>query len=689
MTRSCIIAIEWRRHQEQRQSRDWPPATGAARATQLLDEAGWAGRSRPARSPSGGVRARRLPHFGSSRHARRRRQPRFKEFLRSRRTAARTATRSRHSRRLGQPRRVRAGVPRRLRAHLVRHVKPGVPCASPGRPGTSAKAPSPPRFSGGCRVACEAARESSRLLRRHATLIQQPRNRARSRPVREGMARERARLDQRRADGDGGSHTPDARQALESVAATIDDANTLTTGERTRCANSLRVLPMTSSRPPSPAAPRAEATRDRPRLAASLLIERVRAIRRATSAPTATSSARARLSGESSRPITIFPHRVVRADGNSSQGQPQRKLLRAEVSQCAATGVDLDQARSHRSSNLAFTSLQAAITESPHRSTGIHGRLRTTVGEALTPETLAAIPDPALPRRRSVREQARLLRDLFPPNPRRNSRLTQTSRPATRNLIHGACHVRGIGRWTAEMLPRVPAAPPRRIGPSPTSASPRLYALAWQLEPARPRNNTTTAAIASDLPLGSSPATAGQPSPAPTGSTSPHSADRPANIHQPRRTHAHQPPRRDLALLRTDKPIATSNRSSALRTTTHSHRRRQEPPRHGRDPGLDNMASLEITYTTEYHGHKALGPDRLPRHRTPDRQLPGGTADLKWDSASPATHHAAHHRPHSAPPNNALTPNHARARTGLADPHLAAAPLWNDSGGHLPSAATN
>ncbi|MFL5964533.1 MAG: hypothetical protein ACJ757_16760 [Gaiellaceae bacterium] len=28
-------------------------------------------------------------------------------------------------------------------------------------------------------------------------------------------------------------HTPGARQALESVAATIDDANTLTTGERT------------------------------------------------------------------------------------------------------------------------------------------------------------------------------------------------------------------------------------------------------------------------------------------------------------------------------------------------------------------------------------------------------------------------------------------------------------------------
>jgi 3-methyladenine DNA glycosylase/8-oxoguanine DNA glycosylase len=81
----------------------------------------------------------------------------------------------------------------------------------------------------------------------------------------------------------------------------------------------------------------------------------------------------------------------------------------------------------------------------------IHGRVRTTVGETLTPETLAATPDPALRAAGLSANKLASLRDLSAEVLDGTVVLTQTSRRSDEELIAGLVTVRGIGRWTAEM----------------------------------------------------------------------------------------------------------------------------------------------------------------------------------------------------------------------------------------------
>jgi DNA-3-methyladenine glycosylase II len=112
----------------------------------------------------------------------------------------------------------------------------------------------------------------------------------------------------------------------------------------------------------------------------------------------------------------------------------------------------------------------------------IHGRVRTTVGETLTPETLAATPDPALRAAGLSASKLASLRDLSANVLEGTVVLTQTSRRSDEELIAGLVTVRGIGRWTAEMylmfqLRRLDVWPVDDLGVR------QGYALAWQLDP--------------------------------------------------------------------------------------------------------------------------------------------------------------------------------------------------------------
>jgi 3-methyladenine DNA glycosylase/8-oxoguanine DNA glycosylase len=112
----------------------------------------------------------------------------------------------------------------------------------------------------------------------------------------------------------------------------------------------------------------------------------------------------------------------------------------------------------------------------------IHGRVRTTVGETLTPETLAATPDPALRAAGLSANKLASLRDLSAKVLDGTVVLTQTSRRSDEELIAGLVTVRGIGRWTAEMylmfqLRRLDVWPVDDLGVR------QGYGLAWQLDP--------------------------------------------------------------------------------------------------------------------------------------------------------------------------------------------------------------
>ena len=112
----------------------------------------------------------------------------------------------------------------------------------------------------------------------------------------------------------------------------------------------------------------------------------------------------------------------------------------------------------------------------------IHGRLRTTVGETLTPETLAATPDPALRAAGLSANKLASLRDLSAKVLDGTVVLTRTSRRSDEELIARLVTVRGIGRWTAEMylmfqLRRLDVWPVDDLGVR------QGYALAWQLDP--------------------------------------------------------------------------------------------------------------------------------------------------------------------------------------------------------------
>ena len=114
----------------------------------------------------------------------------------------------------------------------------------------------------------------------------------------------------------------------------------------------------------------------------------------------------------------------------------------------------------------------------------IHGRLRATVGETLTPETLNAASDAALRAAGLSANKLASLRDLSAKVLDGTVVLTRTSRRSDDELVAELVTVRGIGRWTAEMylmfqLRRLDVWPVDDLGVR------KGFAIAWDL-PAMP-----------------------------------------------------------------------------------------------------------------------------------------------------------------------------------------------------------
>jgi 3-methyladenine DNA glycosylase/8-oxoguanine DNA glycosylase len=112
----------------------------------------------------------------------------------------------------------------------------------------------------------------------------------------------------------------------------------------------------------------------------------------------------------------------------------------------------------------------------------IHGRVRATVGDALTPESLSAVPDEALRAAGLSGNKLASLRDLSAKILDGSVELTRSSRLGDDDLIASLVTVRGIGRWTAEMylmfeLRRLDVWPVDDLGVR------QGYGLAWKLEP--------------------------------------------------------------------------------------------------------------------------------------------------------------------------------------------------------------
>jgi DNA-3-methyladenine glycosylase II len=113
----------------------------------------------------------------------------------------------------------------------------------------------------------------------------------------------------------------------------------------------------------------------------------------------------------------------------------------------------------------------------------IHQRVRATVGETLTPETLTAVPDDALRAAGLSANKLASLRDLSAKILDGTVDLNRSSRLSDDELIAALVTVRGIGRWTAEMylmfeLRRLDVWPVDDLGVR------QGYALAWRLDPA-------------------------------------------------------------------------------------------------------------------------------------------------------------------------------------------------------------
>src|SRR5439155_250149 len=81
----------------------------------------------------------------------------------------------------------------------------------------------------------------------------------------------------------------------------------------------------------------------------------------------------------------------------------------------------------------------------------IHQRVRATVGDTLTPETLTAVPDQALRAAGLSANKLASLRDLSAKILDGTVELNRSSRLGDEELIAALVTVRGIGRWTAEM----------------------------------------------------------------------------------------------------------------------------------------------------------------------------------------------------------------------------------------------
>jgi DNA-3-methyladenine glycosylase II len=112
----------------------------------------------------------------------------------------------------------------------------------------------------------------------------------------------------------------------------------------------------------------------------------------------------------------------------------------------------------------------------------IHGRVRTTVGETLTPETLNAASDKALRAAGLSGNKLASLRDLSAKVIDGTVDLERSSRLSDDELLAALVTVRGIGRWTAEMymmfeLRRLDVWPVDDLGVR------QGYGLAWKLDP--------------------------------------------------------------------------------------------------------------------------------------------------------------------------------------------------------------
>jgi len=112
----------------------------------------------------------------------------------------------------------------------------------------------------------------------------------------------------------------------------------------------------------------------------------------------------------------------------------------------------------------------------------IHGRVRATVGETLTPETLNAASDKALRAAGLSGNKLASLRDLSAKVIDGTVDLERSSRLGDDELLAALVTVRGIGRWTAEMymmfeLRRLDVWPVDDLGVR------QGYGLAWKLDP--------------------------------------------------------------------------------------------------------------------------------------------------------------------------------------------------------------
>ena len=113
----------------------------------------------------------------------------------------------------------------------------------------------------------------------------------------------------------------------------------------------------------------------------------------------------------------------------------------------------------------------------------IHQRVRAAVGDVVTPEALAAVPDDALRAAGLSGNKLASLRDLSAKILDGSVELNRSSRQSDDELIAALVTVRGIGRWTAEMylmfqLRRLDVWPVDDLGVR------QGYGLAWKLDPA-------------------------------------------------------------------------------------------------------------------------------------------------------------------------------------------------------------
>jgi 3-methyladenine DNA glycosylase/8-oxoguanine DNA glycosylase len=112
----------------------------------------------------------------------------------------------------------------------------------------------------------------------------------------------------------------------------------------------------------------------------------------------------------------------------------------------------------------------------------IHGRVLAAVGSPLTPEAVAATSDEALRGAGLSANKLASLRDLSAKVLDGSVELARTSRLSDDRLAAELTAVRGIGRWTAEMLMLFEL---RRLDVWPVDdlGVRRGYGLAWKLDP--------------------------------------------------------------------------------------------------------------------------------------------------------------------------------------------------------------